>query len=49
MNVFLDISNTLNFKNVQRYEFGNPGLTKPVAEEILLWPIIPSIGIRVEF
>ena len=49
LNTFLDISNALNFKNVQRYEFDTPGFSKPKAEEILLWPIIPSFGIRFEF
>ena len=49
LSTFLDISNALNFANVQRYEFEAPGYTKPQAEEILLWPIIPSFGIRVEF
>ncbi|MFZ1291171.1 MAG: TonB-dependent receptor [Melioribacteraceae bacterium] len=49
LNTFLDVSNVLNFKNVQRYEFDNPGLSKPTSEEILLWPIIPSFGIRFEF
>lgn len=46
---FVDVSNALNFRNVQRYEYETPGFTKPEAEEILLWPIIPSFGIRVEF
>ncbi|MCB0753683.1 MAG: hypothetical protein KDC52_19580, partial [Ignavibacteriae bacterium] len=49
LNTFFDISNALNFKNVQRYEFDTPGFSKPNAEEILLWPIIPSFGIRFEF
>ncbi|MBK8946196.1 MAG: TonB-dependent receptor [Ignavibacteriae bacterium] len=49
LNTFLDVSNVFNFKNVQRYEFDNPGLSKPSSEEILLWPIIPSFGIRFEF
>ena len=49
LNTFLEISNALNFKNVQRYEFDTPGFSKPEAEEILLWPIIPSFGIRFEF
>ncbi|MBK7106408.1 MAG: TonB-dependent receptor [Ignavibacteriae bacterium] len=49
LNSFLDVSNVFNFKNVQRYEFDNPGLSKPSSEEILLWPIIPSFGIRFEF
>ena len=49
LSTFLDISNALNFQNVQRYEFEAPGFVEPEVEEILLWPIIPSFGIRLEF
>jgi outer membrane receptor for ferrienterochelin and colicin len=49
LNTFLDISNVFNFKNIQRYEFDTPGFSEPESEEILLWPIIPSFGIRFEF
>jgi outer membrane receptor for ferrienterochelin and colicin len=49
LSTFLDISNALNFRNVQRYDFEAPGFSKPEKEEILLWPIIPSFGIRLEF
>lgn len=46
---FLDISNLFNFKNVfgYYYHFNSGGL--PVAEEIELWPIIPSIGFKINF
>lgn len=47
--IFLDISNVLNFKNVQGYEYKTPGAAKPEAEEVLLWPIIPSFGVRYKF
>lgn len=46
LNVFIDISNVFNFKNIQQYEYKVPGYTKPVVEEIELWPIVPSFGIR---
>jgi len=46
LNVFIDISNIFNFKNIQNYEYDTPGYTKPQVEEILLWPIVPSFGIR---
>lgn len=49
LNVFLDISNIFNFKNIQNYEYETPGYSKPEVEEILLWPIIPSFGIRWQY
>ena len=49
LNLFVDISNVFNFKNVQYYDYKAPGFSKPVAEEILLWPILPSLGIRYKF
>ena len=49
LNTFIDVSNVFNFKNVHRYEFDEPGFTKPKREEIELWPILPSFGIRVLF
>lgn len=49
LNVFLDVSNVFNFKNVQNFEYKTPGFSKPVREEVPLWPILPSLGIRYKF
>lgn len=49
LNVFIDVSNVFNFKNIQNYEYKTPGFTKPTPEEIPLWPILPSFGIRYKF
>jgi len=46
---FLDISNVLNFKNVQsfRYRFTSNG--QPSVQEMTLWPILPTLGLTVRF
>lgn len=49
LNVFLDVSNVFNFRNIQNYEYKAPGFSKPVREEVLLWPVIPSLGLRYKF
>jgi len=49
LNVFIDVSNVFNFKNIQNYEYKTPGFSKPVPEEVPLWPILPSLGIRYKF
>lgn len=49
LNVFIDVSNVFNFKNIQGYEYKTPGFTQPSAEEVPLWPIIPSLGLRYQF
>ena len=49
LNVFIDVSNVFNFKNVQNFEFKAPGFSKPTPEEVPLWPILPSLGIRYKF
>lgn len=49
LNVFIDVSNVLNFKNIQSYEYKTPGFSKPTPEEVLLWPILPSFGVRYNF
>jgi hypothetical protein len=47
---FLDISNVLNFENVQLLEYSlEPDISKPSPKKILLWPILPTFGIRFEF
>ncbi len=49
LNVFIDVSNIFNFKNIQYYDYEPPSYKKTDATEVLLWPIIPSFGIRWEF
>lgn len=49
LNVFIDVSNIFNFKNIQYYEYDPPSFKKPKKSEVLLWPVIPSFGIRWEF
>ena len=46
---FLDISNILNFKNIQsyRYTFNNNG--GPLITEVKLWPILPTLGMTIRF
>jgi hypothetical protein len=47
--LFLDISNVLNFKNIMgyNYRFNDNGI--PITEEVKLWPIIPSVGFTIHF
>ncbi|MCB9208873.1 MAG: TonB-dependent receptor [Ignavibacteriales bacterium] len=49
LDIFIDVSNIFNFKNVFNYKYDTPGYGKPSVEEVLLWPIIPSFGIRWQF
>ena len=49
LNLFIDVSNIINFKNIQNYEYKNSAFTKPSADEVLLWPILPSFGVRYQF
>lgn len=49
LNIFVDVSNVFNFKNIQNYEYKTPGISKPEPEEVLLWPIFPSFGVRYNF
>ena len=50
ISAFLDVSNIFNFKNIQQYEYSSvPDIYEPKPEEILLWPILPTFGIRFEF
>jgi outer membrane cobalamin receptor len=49
LNLFIDVSNVLNFKNIQNFEYKTPGFSKPTPEEVPLWPILPSLGIRYKF
>ncbi len=49
LKTFIEISNALNHKNVRGYEYSYTDRGKPIAREIVLWPVLPSFGIRVEF
>lgn len=50
ISAFLDVSNIFNFKNIQQYEYSSvPDIYEPKPEEILLWPILPTFGVRFEF
>ena len=46
---YFDVSNLLNFTNVQsyRYRFNSNG--NPYIEEVKLWPILPTLGMTVKF
>ncbi|NLT51244.1 MAG: TonB-dependent receptor [Ignavibacteria bacterium] len=46
---YLDISNVANFKNVYGYEYEYDNYGLPEIEEVELWPIIPSIGFKINF
>lgn len=48
-NLFLDVSNLLNFENIQGYSYRFDGRRVPYKEKIKLWTIIPSIGLTVKF
>jgi hypothetical protein len=49
LNIFIDVSNVFNFKNIQNFEYKTPGFSQPIPEEVPLWPILPSLGIRYKF
>jgi len=44
--VFLDINNMMNFKNVVSYRYGFTNAGLPLVEDVELWPILPTLGIR---
>jgi len=46
---FLDISNALDFKNVQSYRYRYNGSGMPYVQELTLWPILPTLGLTVRF
>jgi outer membrane cobalamin receptor len=49
LKTFIDISNILNFENIQGYEYKFDSIGKPRLQKVLLWPILPSFGIRFQF
>ncbi|MGE5797987.1 MAG: TonB-dependent receptor [Ignavibacteria bacterium] len=48
-NVYLDVSNLLNFKNIYTYSYRYDSSGNPYREEVELWPIIPTLGMTVKF
>jgi outer membrane receptor protein involved in Fe transport len=46
---FVDVSNILNEENVYGYRYRYDNSAAPYREEILLWPILPTFGLTVEF
>lgn len=49
MNVFVDVSNVFNFKNIQGYEYKFNAVGIPFKKEVELWPIVPTLGIKFTF
>ncbi len=46
---FLDVSNVTNFENIQGYEYKFTPIGTPKTEKVLLWPVVPTLGIKVTF
>jgi outer membrane receptor for ferrienterochelin and colicin len=46
---FLDISNALDFKNVQSYRYRYNSNGMPYVQELTLWPVLPTLGLTVRF
>jgi outer membrane receptor protein involved in Fe transport len=46
---FLDVSNILNYSNVQSYRYRFDKNGNPYVQEITLWPILPTLGLTVKF
>jgi hypothetical protein len=46
---FLEISNMFNHKNIRGYEYSYDDKGNPIVNEIALWPMLPSFGIKFEF
>jgi outer membrane receptor for ferrienterochelin and colicin len=49
MSTFLDISNVFNIHNIHSYRYTRDGNGNLIKEEMKLWPILPSIGMSVQF
>ncbi len=47
--VFLDVSNLLNFANVEGYDYGFSNSGLPRREEVLLFPVVPTLGATIHF
>ena len=46
---YFEVSNILNFKNIQGYEYEISSDGQPVLTEKELWPILPNLGLRLDF
>jgi len=49
LNLFLDASNVLFFKNIQGYEYKIDAAGNPSKKEVELWPVVPTFGIKFIF
>lgn len=49
LKTFIDLSNALNFKNISGYDYNFDKDGKPKINEVVLWPFLPSFGIKLEF
>ena len=47
--VFLDVSNILDFTNVQAFEYGFDNSGHPLIKTVPLYPIMPTLGMTVKF
>ena len=47
--VFLDISNLFNCANIQSYSYNYDQNGNPYREDVKLWPMLPTIGMSVQF
>ena len=49
MDVFIDVSNVFNFKNIQGYEYKFDAVGIPFKKGVELWPVVPTLGIKFTF
>ena len=47
--IFLDVNNVLNMTNVQSYRYRIDNSGNPYREEVTLWPILPTLGMTIQF
>ena len=47
--MFLDVSNVFKMNNIQSFRYTRDGNGQPVREEMKLWPVLPSIGLTIQF
>lgn len=46
---FFDVSNVFDVRNIQSFRYTRDGNGKPLKEAMKLWPILPSVGMSVQF
>jgi len=49
LKTFIEISNLFNKENIRGYEYGFDSKGNPKVTKIVLWPLLPSFGIKYEF